>query len=199
MASDIETRIESYIITNNLTHINNVDKESVTELIKKQYKECPIILKELNDNGEKKSCWTWYIFPTDQIGRCDGLKTRVTIDTVQILLKFAPDGANGWRSCLEKIIELAIQNKNLAIQKQNNLEYVLPRVDIGRVEFFIKFWKKIDDKPQWLTNVCEDLENIYKGNTPIKRQSTSTSTSTKYLLLLIEKHYDKLNSMKNNY
>jgi hypothetical protein len=141
------------------------DHNVVYVLINKQIQECPNILYELNNNGKKKTHWAWYIFPTNKPGFSDPLQTYVTIHTAQILLKFAPQE---WRLCLEKIIDLAIYNNNV-------LENVLPDEDIGRVRFFVKFWNSILNKDKWLTNVCEDLNNILTGRKPFQRRQISTS------------------------
>lgn len=141
------------------------DHNVVYVLINKQIQECPNILYELNNNGKKISHWAWYIFPTNKLGFSDPLQTYVTKHTAQILLKFAPQE---WRLCLEKIIDLAIYNNNV-------LENVLTRDDIGRVRFFVKFWKEIPNKHEWLTNVCEDLNNILTGRKPFQRRQISTS------------------------
>jgi hypothetical protein len=119
-------------------------------------------------------------------GKHDDLKTYVTIDTAKILLEYATDG---WQLCLEKIIELAVV-------KNNKLNEVLFDIDIGRVENFVKFWKNIPNKPQWLTIVCDDLQKILNGKTPNKSQQIKTNTE--HLSLLIKKHFDKLNDIRNN-
>jgi hypothetical protein len=186
--------INSYIKKNNLTNVKEADKEAVIKLLKKQHEMCSDILKELKINKKKKKHWAWYIFPTVKAGKYDEQKTYVTEDTVKILLEYAPDE---WQLCLEKIIDLAID-------KNNKLNEVLFDDDIGRVGYFVKFWKQILDKPNWLTNVCEDLDKILKGMSPIQRRQTSTntntntSTSTEYLSLLIQKHFEKLNDIKQN-
>jgi hypothetical protein len=181
----MDKEINNYIIINNLTHINKEDKAAVIRLLKTQDNMCPGILDELIQHGEKISCWAWYIFPTKLKGKSDTEETYVTIDTAQILLEFAP---YEWCLCLEKIIKLAID-------KKYKLNQVLPSIDIDRVNFFVDFWKNIPNKPEWLTNVCDDLDKILKGMAPIQR--IRPNENTRYLLLLIQKHFNKLDSIKN--
>jgi hypothetical protein len=157
---------------NKQTHTNKKDEKTVQQLLKKQKEECFNILNELKTHSKKTSHWAWYIFPTNKPGNADPLQTYVTIDTAEILLQFAP---NEWQLCLEKIIELAID-------KNNKLNEVLFDIDIDRVKYFIKFWKNIPNKPKWLVTVCDDLEKLLKPN-------------TKYLVLLIQKHFNKLNNL----
>jgi hypothetical protein len=90
------------------------------------------------------------VFPNNKAGDNDPLKTYVTKVTAEILLKFAPEE---WKLCLKKIIELAYE-------KDSKLDKVLYDVDIPRVNFFIKFWEKITNKPDWLSNVCVQLEEL---------------------------------------
>jgi hypothetical protein len=178
-------KINSYIKTNNLTQLDEEDKQAVLTLLDTQHNMCSNILKELESHGKKTSCWAWYIFPNKKAGDNDHLKTRVTIDTANILLEFAP---SGWRFCLETIIDLAID-------KNNKLNKVLFDVDIDRVGFFVDFWKNIPNKPEWLKNVCEDFENILHGITPIQR--IRPNKNTRYLLTLLQKHFYKLNNIIN--
>ena len=76
------------------------------------------------------------------------------IKFVEIFLKLAlPE----WRLCLEKIV-------SLAIEKNYRLEKVLFDIDIGRVVFFIKFWKEIPNKPIWLSDICDILDVLININ-----------------------------------
>ena len=143
------------------------DHEEVNKLINIQKQICPRILYELNYYGKKITHWIWYIFPTTHKGANDDYKTYVTINTAQILLNFN-FALSEWRSCLEKIIDLAIYNNN-------NLEKVLSLDDIGRVEFFVDFWKKIPNKPIWLIDVCEDLNNLITGQKVMRRRPDQRS------------------------
>jgi hypothetical protein len=124
------------------------DTKAVKRLLNKQDEICSKVLNELKIYNKKTTHWSWYIFPTDKPGNADPLQIYVTIDTAKILLECAP---YEWRLCLEKIIELAIK-------KNYTLQTVLPEIDIGRVRFFITFWKTISDKPVWLSDICDVLE-----------------------------------------
>lgn len=84
----------------------------------------------------------------------DKLQTYITKDTVEIFLKSAPPE---WRMCLEQIV-------TLAIEKNYRLEKVLFDIDIGRVVFFIKFWKEIPNKPIWLSDICDILHILINKN-----------------------------------
>jgi len=199
-------KIESYIKKNKL---KGKDIDTIIILLNKQHEICSNILNELNTFKQKKSHWAWYVFPTDKPGISDHLQTYVTKDTAQILIKFAP---NEWRLCLEKIIDLAIQ-KNYTLE-----EKVLPSIDIGRVLFFVKFWKTISNKPDWLLYICDVLE-ILINKTQDKRimeqlilEKTTFLKQTKsinknnieqlknnieHLRELIENHFKKLENLKN--
>lgn len=150
------------------------DHEEVNKLINIQKQICPRILYELNNNGKKITHWIWYIFPTTHPGDNDYHKTYVTINTAQILLNLNLNFAlSEWRLCLEKIIDLAIYNNN-------NLKKVLSLDDIGRVGYFIIFWQKIPNKPTWLIDVCEDLNNLIKRQqVKIRRPDQIRQISTK--------------------
>jgi hypothetical protein len=124
------------------------DIEAVERLLNKQHEICSNILTEIKQHRQKKTHWSWYIFPTNQIGKSDPLQTYITKDTAQILLNTAP---LEWRLCLEQII-------TLAIKKNYKLNKVLFDIDIGRVAFFIKFWNQIPNKPIWLSDVCDILD-----------------------------------------
>jgi hypothetical protein len=163
----IQTEIQSIIkeYLNNKKNINrdrnmkggfkiDIDIEPVQRLINKQNEICSNILTELKQYGQKKTHWSWYIFPTNKPGKSDPLQTYITKDTAQIFLKSA---SPKWRTCLKKIIILAIE-------KNYRLEKVLFDVDIGRVVFFIKFWKEIPNKPFWLSDVCDILHILINKN-----------------------------------
>jgi hypothetical protein len=145
---------------NKQIHTNEKDEKAVQRLLNKQDEICSDILNELKIYNKKTTHWSWYIFPTDKPGNADPLQIYVTIDTAKTLLECAP---YEWRLCLEKIIELAID-------KNNKLDEVLTTGDIGRVIYFIKFWKNIPNKPKWLTIVCDDIKNLLKGIKPNQNQ-----------------------------
>lgn len=134
--------------------MNIQDNKAIERLINKQNEICSNILTELKQYGQKKTHWSWYIFPTNKPGKSDPLQTYITKDTAQIFLKSA---SPKWRTCLKKIIILAIK-------KNYRLEKVLFSEDIGRVVFFIKFWKQIPNIPIWLSDVCDILHILININ-----------------------------------
>ena len=134
--------------------MNIQDNKAVERLVNKQHEIFSNILRELEKNRKKKTHWSWYIFPTNKPGLSDPLQTYITKDTVEIFLKLVlPE----WRMCLEKII-------SLAIEKNYRLEKVLFDIDIGRVVFFIKFWKEIPNIPIWLSDICDILDVLINKN-----------------------------------
>ncbi len=132
--------------------MNIQDNKAVERLLNKQHEICSNILRELKQYGQKKTHWSWYIFPTNKPGISDPLQTYITKDTALILLNSA---SPKWRICLEQIV-------TLAIEKKYRLEKVLFDIDIGRVVFFIKFWKQIPNKPIWLSDICDILDILIK-------------------------------------
>jgi hypothetical protein len=132
--------------------MNIQDNKAVERLLNKQHEICSNILKELKQYGQKKTHWSWYIFPTNKPGISDPLQTYITKDTALILLNSA---SPKWRICLEQIV-------TLAIEKNYRLEKVLFDIDISRVVFFIKFWKQIPNKPIWLSDICDILDILIK-------------------------------------
>ena len=157
--TEIQLIIKEYLnnkknINRNMTGGFKIDIEAVERLLNKQHEICSNILTELKQHRQKKSHWSWYIFPTNKPGKSDPLETYITKDTAQILLKSPPPE---WRLCLEQIV-------TLAIEKNYRLEKVLFDIDIGRVKKFIKFWKEIPNKPIWLSNVCDILHVLIKKN-----------------------------------
>ena len=118
--------------------------------------------------GRKTTHWAWWIFPTEaeganEPGRPGETKTCVTTDTAPELVRRAHFA---WRQCLEKIVSLAsvaAANINRHIYEQSNfpdsipLQEVLHAADIGRVGFFVKFWREQQCTPQWLRDVCDGL------------------------------------------
>ena len=112
--------------------------------------------------------WAWWIFPTEAEGASETVrpgetKTCVTTDTAPELVINAP---REWQKCLEKIVSLAsvaVANENRLLYEQKNLQYdipleaVLPHIDIGRVQFFVLFWREQQCTPPWLHVVCDGL------------------------------------------
>ena len=148
---DIQKKLDTLINNHNMVQEHKIHQDEInalTILLNEQYKICSTILKELIYHKRKINCWAWYIFPTWRQGRSDSLKTYITVDTAQILLKFAPPE---WRSCLEKIIELTLA-------KNNKLIDILPKIDISRVNEFVIFWNRIPNKLKWFEDVLQNLE-----------------------------------------
>jgi hypothetical protein len=145
--------LDNLIINNKKTSywINDIEIRSLKKLLDKQYEICSDVLNELEINKSKTSHWAWYIFPNQFIGQNDKLETYLSQETAQILLEVAP---KEWQLCLEKIIELTEKNNN-------KLLTVLPKIDILRVNEFIKFWDNIP-RPgsflRWFTIVLYKLK-----------------------------------------
>ncbi|CAK9065642.1 Carboxylic ester hydrolase [Durusdinium trenchii] len=129
------------------------DQKAFRALIQCQEKHMKKILREL-DHGAKESCWAWYIFPTEKAGMCDFDGTRITKDNAVDLCN-NESTAMDWQKCLEKICDLLE-----ARDKRPPDSHVLPRIDHGRVHWFIKFWAKYEKTPEWLLKVCERLEQF---------------------------------------
>jgi len=134
--------------------MNIQDNKAIERLLNKQNEICSDILTELKQYGQKKTHWSWYIFPTNKPGISDPLQTYITKNNAQIFLKYTPPE---WRMCLEKIV-------SLAIEKNYKLNKVLFDIDIGRVVFFIKFWKEIPNIPIWLSDICDILDVLINKN-----------------------------------
>eukprot|EP00747_Dinoflagellata_sp_TGD_P169589 gnl/TRDRNA2_/TRDRNA2_198931_c0_seq1.p1 gnl/TRDRNA2_/TRDRNA2_198931_c0~~gnl/TRDRNA2_/TRDRNA2_198931_c0_seq1.p1 ORF type:complete len:239 (-),score=35.67 gnl/TRDRNA2_/TRDRNA2_198931_c0_seq1:140-856(-) len=125
--------------------ITPADMKAYEALVEKQRTNLTCILSELQRQKRKTSCWAWWVFPTDKQGDCDPACTRVTTATAARLLNTA--SAPQWRQVLEKICELV----------EENGMGVLPRIDHGRVHWFIKFWSELDATPDWMQDVCGRL------------------------------------------
>ena len=125
-------------------------EENVSNLINVQKKELKEVLKELNKYGRKETHWAWWVFPTELPGSNDPYKTYVTYRTA---LSFSKNAPREWQIVLDKIIDL-IEAKGIS--------NVMPSVDHDRIKFFVKFWKGVDDKPNWLDKSIKRLENIKK-------------------------------------
>lgn len=123
-------------------------KENVLKLLEVQQKELKDILNELDKYGKKQTHWAWWVFPTELPGANDPHKTYLTEDTA---LSFVNNASKDWQNVLEKIADL-IEDKGVS--------NVLPYNDHDRIRFFVKFWKKIVNKPLWLDKVITRLEKI---------------------------------------
>jgi hypothetical protein len=97
-------------------------------------KECPRILRELETSGRKVGHWAWWVFPTELPGASEPPPaTAVSAATARELVTRAP---SGWRLCLEQVCSL-VETAALAGGRLS-LNGVLPYIDHGRVEFFVK-------------------------------------------------------------
>jgi hypothetical protein len=112
----------------------NIPQENINEYNKLinafnlKYKN---IFREINI-GEKKSCWTWYVFPTTKIGNSDPLKTCITKKSAPLLCN-----NKKWINIHIKIYKKLKTNIKINILFQE--------VDFGRIESFITFWKEIPE------------------------------------------------------
>lgn len=121
------------------------DAKAFAALLQKQRMKMPSIFCELEKHKVKRSCWAWYVFPTDKAGRCDPVGTYVTRATAPSL--FTSDAAAMWQQVLELLCDL--------IEQQGTC--VLPKIDHGRVHWFIKYWSALDASPEWMAHVCKRL------------------------------------------
>eukprot|EP00928_Gymnodinium_smaydae_P056428 TRINITY_DN39813_c0_g1_i1.p1 TRINITY_DN39813_c0_g1~~TRINITY_DN39813_c0_g1_i1.p1 ORF type:complete len:252 (+),score=44.30 TRINITY_DN39813_c0_g1_i1:99-854(+) len=126
--------------------MNPADMQAYESLLTKQQERLPGILRELEKHERKTSCWAWWVFPTDMEGNCDPARTRVTPETAALLCANSTT-ALLWQAVLEKLCDL-VEQKGMN---------VLPRIDHGRVHFFIRFWSKLPASPSWLASVCNRL------------------------------------------
>jgi hypothetical protein len=112
-------------------------------LLNKQKKYFIKILKELiENNGQKKSHWAWWVFPTSKEGISEpDPKTRV-INPSYIL-----ENANLklWSKILDNI-------KNL------------PSIDIMRVKYFLEFWLETN------RNTTQKFNDFYKSLYKFKKR-----------------------------
>lgn len=131
----------------------SAEQRAFKALVQCQEEHMKYILQEL-DEGAKESCWAWYIFPTEKPGNCDPDQTRIT-EKNAIDLCNHESTASDWRKCLEKICDLLE-----ARGKRPPDGHVLPRIDHGRVHWFIKFWKNYSESPEWMVQVCSRLDKF---------------------------------------
>mmetsp|Transcript_65514 Transcript_65514/g.124994 ORF Transcript_65514/g.124994 Transcript_65514/m.124994 type:complete len:251 (-) Transcript_65514:28-780(-) len=117
-------------------------------LVEKQRSRMKSILSELQKHGQKTSCWAWYVFPTDKAGNCDPANTRVTATNAARL--FSGQAAETWQCVLEKVCEL-LEERGMN---------VLPRIDHGRILWFIKFWSELSESPEWMEAVLRRLRKF---------------------------------------
>jgi len=118
--------------------------KNLSDLLKKQKAHCLRILEELNEHGEKRSHWAWYIFPTYKPGMSEPLPQTFVRDNERHL--FLALAETGWKECLELLAKL-VGEKGLS---------VLPSIDHGRVRYFCSFWS-FEDTPPWLDRVISSF------------------------------------------
>lgn len=117
---------------------SSVDERVLTALVRKQQERFPKILEELEAERRKTSHWIWWACPTELPGDCDPIASYVTMETAGRLL--TSEASDQWRQVLEKLCEL-LEESGTA---------VLPRIDHGRIHYFLKFWDGVPQKPQWM-------------------------------------------------
>lgn len=125
------------------------------ELIRRQTYHFPGVLKELEARRKKTGHWAWWAWPTDKEGFSEPLpQTRVSFETAPALLRVAEE--TRWREVLEKVCALVEANGR-------KLDGVVPRIDHGRIIFFVKFWNTVPEKPPWMAKVLQTLESSLPG------------------------------------
>merc|ERR1712224_606926 len=106
-------------------------------------------MNELKTHGKKTGHWVWYVFPTNMAGACDIAGTRVTKQTAPHLCAHEAT-ARPWQAVLEKICDLL----------EANGMRIMPRIDHGRIHWFLKFWKDVPDSPDWMKDVVNRLDKF---------------------------------------
>uniref|UniRef100_A0A7S3NNK0 Uncharacterized protein n=1 Tax=Aureoumbra lagunensis TaxID=44058 RepID=A0A7S3NNK0_9STRA len=136
--------------------ISDENETVIERLISRQRIHLPRAEAELQTFGHKSSHWAWWAFPTDKPGFSEPRPpTFVSIETAAQLVDQAP---KEWRTVLELVTDL--------IEKHQNINKVLPRIDHGRVLFFLKFWRELEDTPVWLHDVIRRLEPFLASTDP---------------------------------
>jgi hypothetical protein len=138
-------------------------------LLDKQRREFPRILAELEKHGEKVSHWAWWVFPTNKEGYSEPYPlTKVTPTNCFHLCE--ADTTPDWRRILETICDLLEAKEDIVTQVPEKVprasNRVLPRIDHGRVHFFIAFWRDNEHSPAWLKKVCVRLACYDWGEKP---------------------------------
>lgn len=123
-------------------------------LIQRMTDKLPDALKDMeevkaNKKEQKTGHWAWWAFPTELKGGNEPEPpTCVTKATAADLIANAPPI---WKETLECVCE-CVKTKGL---------HVLPKIDHGRVQHFVRFWSDVQDKPTWLENVIIELREAY--------------------------------------
>jgi hypothetical protein len=103
-------------------------------LLKRQARELPRIVDELEARGRKTSHWAWWAFPTDLCGASEPPpETKVSSPAMAAEL-LARGPVRDWRRVLELVCDLS----------EKRGELVCPSIDHGRVAFFVAFWERRD-------------------------------------------------------
>jgi len=121
------------------------DEQALEVLLKRQRQALPNIMKELTKYNEKRGHYIWWIFPTSMPGAADPFQTYVTNATAPAL--FSSETSEVWQEVLEKICEM-IDASGMK---------VLPRIDHGRIYYFLQLWKDVPEQPEWFAAVIERL------------------------------------------
>ena len=124
------------------------------KLIQRMTDKLPDALKDMeevkaNKKEQKTGHWAWWAFPTKLKGGAEpDPRTCVTGDTAAYVIANAPQE---WQQTLECVCE-CVRIKG---------QYVLPYADHGRVQYFVRFWSEVPNKPTWLENVIIKLREAY--------------------------------------
>mmetsp|Transcript_33935 Transcript_33935/g.54214 ORF Transcript_33935/g.54214 Transcript_33935/m.54214 type:complete len:137 (+) Transcript_33935:57-467(+) len=127
---------------------NKSDEAAMQALLAAQDEELPHVVAEL-ERGHKQSCWIWYVCPTSRPGMCDPRGVYVTPSTAKELFADKERSAQ-WQKALELICD----------QVDNDGMKAIPRIDQGRIHYFIKEWKEIDHGSDWMTKVLKRLDEF---------------------------------------
>lgn len=125
--------------------------EQLELLLKRQARALPTAKEELQIHGRKRGHWAWWAFPTEKPGLSEPFPpTKVTVETARELVRRAPAE---WREVLELIATL--------VDRAGDISDVVPPIDHGRIIYFIRFWKDLEDSPIWLIKVCKRLDSHF--------------------------------------
>ena len=112
--------------------------ECAKRLISSQLAVFPTILDDMKKEGleewRKKSHWAWYAFPTTLIGNNDDEETAVKNIEDALFVLENEETRKLWTNILINITE------SIKLQKTKK---VIPRIDYGRIKFFIHDWSNV--------------------------------------------------------
>jgi hypothetical protein len=137
------------------------DKESplnINNLYKQINENFKIIIFDMIIKEEKQNCWAWWVFPTEMSGEGEPLpKTYVTIKDAHFLFK-----SKRFIFIHEKIYELFLKKEKDNVTHINIRDSTFPKIDHGRIYFFIEFWRNnIQGKPDWFNTYLSILAKYY--------------------------------------